>query len=116
MTLAEKLYYERRAPEYDDWYLGTGLYAPRVRPGWHEELESLRALLRRLAIGPALDVACGTGFLSQHLPASVIGLDQSLAMLQIARTRLPGGRVILGVALRLPFGAQSFACLVAGHF
>jgi hypothetical protein len=30
-----KAYYDRRAPEYDDWYLGTGAYAGRVRPDWH---------------------------------------------------------------------------------
>ena len=29
-------------PEYDDWYLGTGLFAARVRPGWHAEVEALR--------------------------------------------------------------------------
>ena len=27
-------YYDRRAPEYDDWYLGPGLFADRDRPGW----------------------------------------------------------------------------------
>ena len=29
-----KTYYERRAHEYDDWWLGTGLFADRDRPGW----------------------------------------------------------------------------------
>jgi ubiquinone/menaquinone biosynthesis C-methylase UbiE len=116
MTEAERVYYERRAPEYDDWHLGTGLFAARVRPGWHAETEALRAVLRSLSIGPALDVACGTGFLTQHLPGRVIGLDQSLAMLQIARERLAGGCVIQGDALRLPFRSHAFACLVAGHF
>jgi len=116
MTEAERNYYERRAPEYDDWYLGTGLFAARVRPGWHAELEALRAVLGSLSIAPALDVACGTGFLTQHLPGRVIGVDQSLAMLQIARERLVGGCVIQGDALRLPFHSGTFACLVAGHF
>ena len=41
MTESETLYYERRAAEYDDWYRGTGLFAARVRPGWHKELEGL---------------------------------------------------------------------------
>ena len=27
-----KAYYDRRAPEYDDWWLGVGLYADRDRP------------------------------------------------------------------------------------
>jgi hypothetical protein len=30
--------YERRAPEYDDWWFRTGLHADRDRPGRHEEL------------------------------------------------------------------------------
>ena len=116
MTEAERIYYERRAPEYDDWYLGTGLFAARVRPGWHEELEAVRACLRALPVRTVLDVACGTGFLTQHVAGSVVGLDQSLGMLRIARARLPGGRVLLGDALRLPFGPRAFECLLAGHF
>ena len=35
-----KAYYEARAPEYDDWWLGTGLFAERDRPGWEEEREA----------------------------------------------------------------------------
>ncbi len=31
-------YYDRRAPEYDDWYLGVGLFADRERPGFDDEL------------------------------------------------------------------------------
>ena len=63
-----------------------------------------------------LDVACGTGFLTQHLAGRVVGLDQSPAMLRIARGRLAGGHVLQGDALRLPFGAGAFECLMAAHF
>ena len=38
-------YYEQRAPEYDEWYLGTGLFASQERPGWLEELRTLCALI-----------------------------------------------------------------------
>jgi hypothetical protein len=31
-------YYDRRAPEYDDWYLGEGLCAGRERDRFDEEL------------------------------------------------------------------------------
>ena len=44
-------YYDRRAPEYDDWYLGVGLYAERDRPGFDEELE--RILTTVAALPPA---------------------------------------------------------------
>jgi ubiquinone/menaquinone biosynthesis C-methylase UbiE len=116
MTETERIYYDRRAPEYDDWYLGTGLFAARVRPGWHAELEALRVCLRALSMRSVLDVACGTGFLTQHVAGQVTGLDQSLGMLRIARGRVPGGRVLQGDALRLPFGPRAFECLMACHF
>ena len=93
MTEAERIYYDRRAPEYDDWYLGTGLFAARVRPGWHAEVETLRTCVQTLSMRSVLDVACGTGFLTQHVAGRVVGLDQSMAMLRIARGRVPGGRV-----------------------
>ncbi|MGA3041343.1 MAG: class I SAM-dependent methyltransferase [Bryobacteraceae bacterium] len=116
MREAERIYYDRRAPEYDDWYLGTGLFAARVRPGWHEEVEALRTCLRAFSMRSVLDVACGTGFLTQHVAGCVAGLDQSVAMLRIARGRVPGGRVLQGDALRLPFRADAFGCLMACHF
>lgn len=116
MRDAERSYYDRRAPEYDDWYLGTGLFAARVRPGWHAEVAELRNCLRAQPMHSVLDVACGTGFLTQHLSGSVAGLDQSAAMLRIARERIPGGRVLQGDALRLPFRAGAFECLMAAHF
>jgi SAM-dependent methyltransferase len=117
MTEAERIYYDRRAGEYDDWYLGTGLFAARVRPGWHAEVEGLRTCLRALSMRSVLDAACGTGFLTQHVPGVVAGLDQSMAMLRIARERLPGGRAVQGDALRrLPFRAGAFECLMACHF
>jgi len=116
MHQAERIYYDRRAPEYDDWYLGTGLFAARVRPGWADELEALRSCLRALPMRSVLDVACGTGFLTQHFAGRVTALDQSLSMLRIARGRLAGGRVLQGDALRLPFRTGAFEYLAACHF
>lgn len=116
MTSAEKGYYHQRAPEYDDFYLGTGLYAARPRPGWHDELEKVQVVARSIPASSVLDVACGTGFLTRHLPGTVIAIVQSSAMLQIARARLPAGQVVQGDALVLPFGSLAFDCISAGHF
>ena len=77
-------YYERRAGEYDDWWLGTGLFAGRDRPRWEEDVAALQAALAGLPPARTLDVACGTGFLSRHLPGELTGLDQSAAMLDVA--------------------------------
>ena len=63
-------YYDRRAPEYDQWYMGTGLFAERDRPGWHEEVRDLCAAVAALPAASTLDVACGTGFLTRHLRGS----------------------------------------------
>ena len=116
MNQEERAYYDRRAPEYDDWYLGTGLYASRVRPGWHEEVDQLLALMRGFSAHTLLDVACGTAFLTRQIQARVTAMDQSAAMLQIAGARLPGARLLRGDALCLPFRARSFDSLLSGHF
>lgn len=109
-------YYERRAPEYDDWWLGTGRFTDRARPGWQEEVADLVAALRALAPARTLDVACGTGFLTRHLPGAVTGLDQSASMLAIARERIPAAAVVRGDGLALPFAGATFERVSAGHF
>ena len=111
-----KAYYEKRAPEYDDWYLGTGQYALRDRPGWHEEMAALHRALESLPPARTLDVACGTGFLTRHLPGEVTGLDQSPAMLAIAADQAPHASFVRGDALPLPFPDGSFERLFTGHF
>jgi demethylmenaquinone methyltransferase/2-methoxy-6-polyprenyl-1,4-benzoquinol methylase len=116
MTETEKSYYDRRAAEYDDFYLGTGRFAERVRPGWREELTRLESVLAALRYASLLDVACGTGFLTEHLSGKVTGLDQSASMLLVARSRIPGASFLRGDALRLPFRSHQFDCLVTGHF
>jgi SAM-dependent methyltransferase len=107
-------YYERRAREYDDWWLGTGLFERRERPGWHEEVEQLLALLGSLAPARTLDVACGTGFLTRRLPGAVTGLDQSAGMVDIARAR--GIDAVQGEAVPLPFADGLFERLFTSHF
>jgi len=116
MTETERAYYDRRAAEYDDWYLGAGLFAKRVRPGWAEEVTALKAMLASLRFSSFLDVACGTGFLTECLHGRVTGLDQSASMLAIARARLPRAAFVRGDALKMPFRSKHFDCLVSGHF
>jgi len=116
MTEAERAYYDRRAAEYDDWYLGTGLFAQRARPRWAEELTALKRAIASLRFSSCLDVACGTGFLTESLHGLVTGLDQSASMLAIARARIPRGAFVRGDALKMPFRSAQFECLVAGHF
>ena len=111
-----KAYYDRRAPEYDDWWLGTGLHAGRFRPGWNEEVEALTRALAALPPTRTLDVACGTAFLTRHLPGDMVGLDQSESMLEIARARVPAGEFVRGDGVELPFPDGAFERVFTGHF
>jgi demethylmenaquinone methyltransferase/2-methoxy-6-polyprenyl-1,4-benzoquinol methylase len=109
-------YYDRRAPEYDNWYEGVGLYADRERPGFDEELTAVTEVLAALAPARTLDVACGTGFLTQHLRGPVTGLDASERMLAIAARRVPTATFVQGDALSLPFPDHGFERVCSGHF
>jgi ubiquinone/menaquinone biosynthesis C-methylase UbiE len=108
-------YYERRSAEYDDWYLGAGLFALRDRPGWEEELRELERVISSLAPGATLDVACGTGFVTRHLPGRVVAVDASAAMLAESRTR-HDHPLVRADAFSLPFRSDSFDRVFTGHF
>src|SRR5579875_3778563 len=88
-TAPLKEYYDTRAPEYDDWYLGRGRFANQHRPEWEEDLRALVALL-----------AC--------LPPA--------RMLAIAGERLPGATLVGADALSLPFEQDSFERVFTAHF
>jgi ubiquinone/menaquinone biosynthesis C-methylase UbiE len=111
-----KAYYDRRAPEYDDWWRGDGLFAERDRLGWEEEVGALCAAIASLEPARTLDVACGTGFLTQHLRGEIVGLDQSESMLEEARRQAPGTTFVRGDALSLPFDDEDFDRVFTGHF
>jgi ubiquinone/menaquinone biosynthesis C-methylase UbiE len=109
-------YYDRRAPEYDDWYLGLGLFAGRERAGWDEELHTLEQTIAGLPPALTLDAACGTGYLTRHLRGELTGLDQSERMIEIARKRSPEGSFVRAEALALPFREGAFERVFTAHF
>ena len=111
-----KAYYHARAHEYDDWWLGVGLYAARRPPEWDDARDGLIEFLESLPPARTLDVACGTGFITQHLPGEVTGLDQSDAMIEIARERVPEATFVVADALELPFPDDSFERVSASFF
>jgi ubiquinone/menaquinone biosynthesis C-methylase UbiE len=111
-----RAYYEQRAREYDDWWLGRGIFARRERPGWDDEVAAVVRAVEALAPGRVLDVACGTGFITRHLRGEVTGLDQSETMVRIAAERVPGGRVIQADAVPLPFADGGFDRVFTGSF
>lgn len=115
---ATHAYYDARAREYDEWYLGVGQFAERARaqPEWHTAVEELVAFVRALPPARTLDVACGSGFLTRHLRGTVVGLDQSPNMVAVAQERMPDAVVVRGDALALPFADGAFDRVFTGHF
>jgi ubiquinone/menaquinone biosynthesis C-methylase UbiE len=111
-----KAYYEARAREYDDWWLGRGHYAELVRPGWDEARTELEKWIAELAPARTLDVACGTGFMTRHLPGEVVGLDQSASMIELAREQAPNAEFVVGEGLALPFADDAFDRLFTSYF
>jgi demethylmenaquinone methyltransferase/2-methoxy-6-polyprenyl-1,4-benzoquinol methylase len=111
-----RVYYDQRAPEYDEWWLGTGLFRQRDRPGWGEEVAVLVDLIGSLPTARVLDVGCGTGFLTRHLRGEVSALDQSARMVEIARQRVPAASVSPGDAVPLPFDDGAFDRIFTSHF
>jgi ubiquinone/menaquinone biosynthesis C-methylase UbiE len=104
-----KAYYEARAREYDDWW------------NWHvaehpKEFGRLVRTLQDLTPVRTLDVACGTGFLTRHLPGEVVALDQSEAMLEIAARQAPQAELVQGEGLELPFEDGAFDRVFTSHF
>lgn len=75
---------------------------------------AFEAVFARAGVGAGtrlLDLGCGAGtalVLARSLGAEVAGLDASSALVEIARSRLPGARIEVGDLEELPFGDASF--------
>jgi SAM-dependent methyltransferase len=106
-----KAYYERRAPEYD----ATTYELARQDAAGGRDLEELEQMFAELPPGRVLDIGCGTGWLTQLLRGSIVALDQSEAMLELARRRVPDAVFVLADIPPLPFPAGSFDRALASH-
>jgi SAM-dependent methyltransferase len=104
-------YYDARADEYD----ATTYDVVRGDPSTAADLSALEALVAALPARRALDIGCGTGWLTRFLRGQVVALDPSRAMLRIARRRLPGALLMQSAAPPLPFSDGSFDLVLASH-
>ena len=97
-------------------------YFDRAAAHWDAELirndRVISAILDGAEVAPGkdvLDVACGTGVLFPDYAARRVGsltaIDISPEMVQIARSKLPGGTVLCGDAQIVPF-SRRFDCIV----
>ncbi len=109
-------YYDLGAHDYDEGWRGSWLPEEGERAGFVEELAALGRKISSLPAGRVLDVACGTGVLTQHLRGEITGLDGSERMLKIARERVPGVTFIRGDAFSIPFPDSSFDRVFTSNF
>lgn len=68
--------------------------------------------------GQILDIGVGTGNLSNKLydlEYDITGVDQSRAMLEVAKSKNPGLKVRLGEFMKLPFENKSFNAIVSTY-
>lgn len=120
---AMRAYYERRAGEYDEWYLRAGRFAGRPDAArWHREVAALRERVAAFGHGRLLEIAAGTGWWTQHLArrATVTALDYAPAMLARlgARLRAQGlhAHRVRADAYALPLAPACFDCCFFGFW
>lgn len=95
----QQAYYRARAPEYDDWWFGTGAHVlpPKIAAERMAEQAALEAALERFGPqGDVLELACGTGLWTRHLVRyadTVTAVDGSPEVLAINRARVSDDRV-----------------------
>jgi len=111
-------HWNRRAPGFDADF-GHSIRTAGERAAWDRILSLIVPSLAKL---DALDVGCGTGFLTFELAArghTVTGVDFAPAMIAEARRKAAkrnlSVRLEEGNAEQLPFGAGSFDLVVSRH-
>jgi ubiquinone/menaquinone biosynthesis C-methylase UbiE len=111
-------HWNRRAAHFDEDF-GHSIRSPEERAAWDRVLD--RFLPKGGALD-ALDIGCGTGFLSLELAARghrVTGVDFAPAMLALARQKAAERHAAIRFeaadAEQLPFAAGSFDLAVSRH-
>ena len=110
-----RAYDDDRAAEYDDWWLGTGLFAQRERPGWPRPSSSSSRRSPRSRPARTLDVACGTGFLRATCAARSRASTRARGWSRSRARRMPAARVVQGDAVPLPFADGEFDRVFTAH-
>ena len=101
-------YFQGLALQYDKARFSSSY----VRYLHRQEFQFLTQALQTTTPARCLDLACGTGRL---LAFADTGLDFSPNMLDVARKKWPGKRLICSDAAAMPFADQSFDAVYALH-
>ncbi|MDQ2730593.1 MAG: class I SAM-dependent methyltransferase [Armatimonadota bacterium] len=87
-------YYRARASEYDEWFLRQGRYdrGEVHRQRWFQQVAEVQAALAELhPRGAILELACGTGWWTQHLApcaTSLTAVDASPEVIELNKRRV----------------------------
>jgi demethylmenaquinone methyltransferase/2-methoxy-6-polyprenyl-1,4-benzoquinol methylase len=107
---AQRLYYDQRAPEYDDSYQRTRGHdrGEEANAGWRAEMAELGDAFDRVPLnGDILELAAGTGAWTERIvrrARSLTVVDASPAMLDANRTRLGSAAAIVDYRIADLFG------------
>ena len=111
-------HWNRRAPSFDEDF-GHSIRTPAERAAWDRIFSLVLADRRAL---DALDVGCGTGFLTFELASRghrVTGVDFAAAMIAEARRKAAEHSATVrfeeGDAEQLPFASRSFDLVMTRH-
>jgi SAM-dependent methyltransferase len=101
--------HRKLAPRYAHRY--SFEYSRLYQEDWHEEM------IRHVPPGArqVLDLCCGSGFLLNELERKhpgTVGLDISYDMLKVAVEYVPGARLVVGDAEKMPFKPGAFDTVV----
>jgi SAM-dependent methyltransferase len=99
-------YYSRRAREYD----ATSWDA--IDDG---EREAVMRFVAALPAGRVLDIGCGTGYVTRFLRGSVVALDASAEMLELAQARVPHATFVQAEVPPLPFSDSAFDIVFSSY-
>jgi demethylmenaquinone methyltransferase/2-methoxy-6-polyprenyl-1,4-benzoquinol methylase len=111
--LTMQSYYAARASEYDRIYL---------KPERQNDLRAIEHWLPpKFAGARVIEIACGTGYWTQYLApvaSRVLAIDTSAETINIAKTRVPEGKVdfLIGDAYALPQHVGQFDAAFAGFW
>lgn len=113
-------YYDARAAEYDDFYLGCRRFSDQRRV-IAADIDMIAPILTDFGEGRILDIACGTSFFAKwyaERSQSVVGMDASPAMLSQSISRYASlqirGSLVRADAFALPFALASFDRIFVG--
>ena len=112
-ALQMERYYAARAAEYDNIYL---------KPERQSDLRAIERWLSPIFAGSTvLEVACGTGYWTQFIAsaaASIVAVDASPETMDIAKSRVPEGKVefLVGDAYNLSLKLGRFSGAFAGFW